>query len=73
MLIKTRQKPPKDGWYCAFYDPVHAGVNKNEFRAFFEGKWRKGDFPRKREEKATFGRNPNDKYDISSYKPFLEQ
>lgn len=69
-FISTSQIPPKDGWYYASYDPVYAGVNKNGFRAFFKGKWRKGSIPRKGEEIATFGRFHNDKYEISSYIPF---
>ena len=68
MLIKTRQKPPKDGWYEVEY----AFYNNNR-RAFYNGMWKKGEFPNfDRRSTSIFSQCENDKYNLSSYKPFLE-
>lgn len=80
MLIKTRQKPPKDGWYRVEYDPKSPAVYDPDpavgvYRAFFEGKWRRGKYPKMSRfaEAPVFSRCENDKYNLSDYKPFLEQ
>ena len=74
MLIKTRQKPPKDGWYEVEYDPRSNAIYKDNRRAFYNGMWNKGRFPHFVEGSTSiFSRCENDKYNLSSYKPFLEQ
>lgn len=74
MLIKTRQKPPKDGWYEVEYDPKSPAVYEDNRRAFYNGKWRRGLFPHFDQGlNSVFSRCEGDKYNLSSYKPFLEQ
>ena len=74
MLIKTRQKPPKDGWYEVEYDPKSHAIYKDNRRAFYNGMWKKGRFPDFDQGlNSVFSRHKGDKYNLSSYKPFLEQ
>ena len=73
MLIKTRQKPPKDGWYKVEYSPEAPVYFQENCRAFYEGRWRRGKYPTFLEETSIFSRYEDDKYDLASYKPFLEQ
>ena len=71
MFIKVKQKPPKDGWYEVKYDPKSPAIYR---RAFYKGMWRKGRFPHfDKRSNSAFSRCENDKYNLSSYKPFLEQ
>ena len=74
MFIKTKQKPPKDGWYEVKYDPSSHEILKLNRRAFYNGMWRKCWFSHfDQESNSVFSRCENDKYNLSSYKPFLEQ
>ena len=74
MLIKTMQKPPKDGWYEVEYDPKSPAIYKDNRRAFYNGRWRRGVFPHfDKRLNAVFSSCEGDKYNLSSYKPFLEQ
>lgn len=74
MLIKTRQKPPKDGWYEVEYDPESPAFYEDNRRAFYNGMWRRGRFPNfDKGLNSVFSRCEGDKYNLSSYKPFLEQ
>ena len=74
MFIKTKQKPPKDGWYEVKYDPRSHAIHKDNRRAFYNGVWRRGGFPHfDQGSTSVFSRWENDKYNLSSYKPFLEQ
>lgn len=74
MFIKTKQKPPKNGWYEVKYDPKSPAVYTDNRRAFYNGMWRKGRFPYFEEgSTSVFSRCEGDKYNLSSYKPFLEQ
>ena len=74
MFIKTRQKPPKDGWYEVEYDPKYHAIYADNRRAFYNGRWKSGTFPRfDKGLNSIFSRCEGDKYNLSSYKPFLEQ
>ena len=74
MLIKTRQKPPKDGWYEVEYDPKSPAIYEDNRRAFYNGRWRRGKFPLfDKGVNSIFSSCEGDKYNLFSYKPFLEQ
>ena len=74
MFINVRQKPPKDGWYEVEYDPKTPAIYKDNRRAFYNGKWRRGMYPTfDSRSRSVFSRCEDDKYKLSSYKPFLEQ
>ncbi len=74
MFINVRQKPPKDGWYEVKYDPWSHAFYKDNRRAFYNGMWKKGRFPHFDQGlNSVFSRCKGDKYNLSSYKPFLEQ
>lgn len=74
MLINARQNPPKDGWYVVEYDPKSPAVYTDNRRAFYNGMWKKGSFPDFNQElNSVFSHCEGDKYNLSSYKPFLEQ
>ena len=36
MFIKTKQKPPKDGWYEVEYDPKSPAMSQDNRRAFLQ-------------------------------------
>ena len=74
MFIKTKQKSPKDGWYEVEYDPKSPAIYKYNRRAFYNGMWKRGRFPHFNQGlDSVFSHCENDKYNLSSYKPFLEQ
>lgn len=74
MFIKTKQKPPKDGWYEVEYDPRSHAIYTDKRRAFYNGMWKRGRFPNFEERSnSVFSHCEGDKYKLSSYKPFLEQ
>ena len=74
MFIKTKQKPPKDGWYEVEYDPWSHAFYKSNRRAFYNGMWKKGRFPHFDQGlNSIFSSCENDKYNLSSYKSFQEQ
>ena len=74
MFINVRQKPPKNGWYEVAYDPKSTAIYRDNRRAFYNGMWKRGRFPHFNQRlNSVFSRCEGDKYNLSSYKPFLEQ